>query len=143
MESKFCMSDSKISILAKKILSRNHKYLKYFLRIHWDMQPDIYAQRYTTKELHRWDNLNLFLQNKYYKCCCIDSKLNLINNNCLDKKQHMFCWGVKEELHRWYSLNLSPQNKYCMCYCIYCKLSLINNIHLDKKQSIFCSRVYN
>ena len=62
------------------------------------MQPDIYVQRKTGKELHRWDSLNLSLQNKYCRWYCIDSKLSLIKNIHLDKKQRIFSWVLKKEV---------------------------------------------
>jgi len=131
MESTSGMPDSKISILEKLILCTNHKYLKYFLRIHSGMRPDIYVQRKVAKELCKWDSLILSLQNKYCKCYDINNKLSLMNNIHLDKKQHIYC-RVKTSLHRWDSLNLFLQNKYCKSLCMVNKLSQKNNIHLNK-----------
>jgi len=93
MESMSCMLDSKISILEMQILDRNHKYLRSFARIHSDMQKSIDAQRISTKELHRWDNLYLYFQNKYCKYYDIKSNLNPINISQLDKKHSIFCWS--------------------------------------------------
>ena len=102
------------------------------------MQPNIYVQRKTSKELHMWDSLNPFPRSKYYKYHGIRSKQSLIHNNHLDKKERIHCWGVIKVLHNWGSLNLFLQNKYSKSYDIDSKPSLINNTYLDKKLRMFC-----